>query len=65
MQNDNEIKKIVKEKYGQIAIEATACCGPPSCCRASTRDFAEHTVIEDEYIEIISDAEFKDIEIKK
>jgi arsenite methyltransferase len=49
MQNDNEIKKIVKEKYGQIAIQSASCCGPTSCCGGENSKSFDCTIMKDEY----------------
>jgi arsenite methyltransferase len=49
MQNDNEIKKIVKEKYGQIAKQSTSCCGPTSCCGTANNKIVDYTIMKDEY----------------
>jgi arsenite methyltransferase len=49
MQTDNEIKKIVKEKYGQIAKQSTSCCGPTSCCGTSNNKIVDYTIMKDEY----------------
>lgn len=32
MENPENIKEIVREKYGQLARENGSCCGPTSCC---------------------------------
>lgn len=49
MQNENEIKEVVKEKYGQIARQATSCCAPNSCCGTVDNNIAGYTVMHDEY----------------
>ena len=49
MQNEKEIKEMVKEKYGQIAKQSTSCCGPTSCCGTTDNKIAGYTVMQDEY----------------
>ncbi len=49
MQNDNEIKKIVKEKYGQIAKQSTSCCGPKTCCGSKNSKLVGYSMIQDDY----------------
>ena len=49
MQSDNEIKKIVKEKYGQIARQSTSCCGPTSCCGTKNNKIIGYSIIQDDY----------------
>lgn len=49
MQNENEIKKIVKEKYGEIAKQSLSCCGPASCCGSSNNKLGNYTMIQDDY----------------
>jgi len=46
MSTDNELKQIVKEKYGQIAKEASSCCAP-SCCGGEKA--SDYSMIGDEY----------------
>ena len=48
MQNENEIKEIVKEKYGQIAKQSGSCCGPTSCCGTDNK-IVGYTIMQDEY----------------
>jgi arsenite methyltransferase len=51
MENANEIKKIVKEKYAEIANASTdsGCGGPTSCCSPSVSDY---TVFQDDYSDL-------------
>lgn len=49
MQNEKEIKEIVKEKYGEIAKNSGSCCGPTSCCGSSENKIVGYTVMQDEY----------------
>ena len=49
MQNEKEIKEMVKEKYGQIAKQSTSCCGPTSCCGTTNNKIVGYTVMQDEY----------------
>jgi len=49
MQNENEIKEMVKEKYGQIAKQSTSCCGPTSCCGTTENKIVGYSVMQDEY----------------
>ncbi len=50
MNNNEEMKNIVKDRYSKIVIEATqtSCCGPvtTSCCGPDVKDF---TVFSDDY----------------
>ena len=50
MQKDNELKNLVKEKYGQIAAQSlqqnsTSCCGATSCCTTNEA----YTIMADDY----------------
>lgn len=49
MQNEKEIKEMVKEKYGQIAKQSTSCCGPTSCCGTTDNKIVDYTVMQDDY----------------
>ncbi len=49
MQNEKEIKEMVKEKYGQIAKQSTSCCGPTSCCGSTDNKIVDYTVMQDDY----------------
>jgi len=52
MNNQNEnIKEMVKEKYGEIAKNSGSCCGPASCCGTENKIFG-YTVMKDEYDDI-------------
>ncbi len=48
MNTPEEIKLVVKNKYGEIAKNAgsTGCCGPTSCC---TPDKNDYTIFQDDY----------------
>jgi SAM-dependent methyltransferase len=48
MQTSEEIKKIVKEKYGEIAESNSSCCGPTSCCGPENK-IVEYSVLQDDY----------------
>lgn len=49
MNNQNEIiKEMVKEKYGEIAKKSGSCCGPASCCGTENK-IVGYTVMNDEY----------------
>lgn len=51
METNNEIKKVVKEKYGEIARASSNVgrCGPTSCCGSAENKIAGYTVMQDEY----------------
>jgi len=49
MQNEKEIKEMVKEKYGQIAKQSASCCGPTSCCGTTDNKIVGYTIMQDEY----------------
>lgn len=50
MKTENEIKQVVKEKYGQIAKQNSSCCGPKaSCCGSDSNKIIDYTVMKDEY----------------
>lgn len=55
MQDEIEIKKVVKEKYGQIAKQSNSCC----CSGQNKVD--EYTILHDEYENI--DGHFKDADL--
>ena len=48
MQSNNEIKEMVKEKYGEIAESSSSCCGPISCC-GPTNKVVDYTIMQDDY----------------
>ncbi|MHB8928980.1 MAG: arsenite methyltransferase [Melioribacteraceae bacterium] len=49
MNNQNEnIKEMVKEKYGEIAKNSGSCCGSASCCGTENK-IVGYTVMKDEY----------------
>lgn len=51
MNSNNELKKIVKEKYGEIATKSDEnCCGPTSCCGSS--DITDYSVFNDDYTKL-------------
>jgi hypothetical protein len=37
MATNEELKQLVKEKYGKIAEKNSSCCGPTSCCGPENR----------------------------
>lgn len=48
METPNEIKKVVKDKYSEIALSVKgSCCGPTSCCSDSST--LDYSMIGDEY----------------
>lgn len=49
MQDENEIKEIVKKKYGQIAEQSASSCGPTSCCGTTDNKIVGYTVMQDDY----------------
>ncbi len=51
MSDSNELKSIVKQKYGEIAIKSGEnCCGPTSCCVSS--DITDYSVFNDDYTKL-------------
>lgn len=50
MQTSEEIKQVVKEKYGEIAkaSKSSGCCGP-TCCGDEAGKIVGYTVMKDEY----------------
>jgi len=50
METANELKKVVKEKYGEIAkaSKSSGCCGP-TCCGGEESKIVGYTVMQDEY----------------
>jgi len=51
MPDNNELKNIVKQKYGEIAIKSDKnCCGPTSCCGSS--DISDYSVFNDDYTKL-------------
>ena len=48
MLTNNEIKEIVKEKYGEIAENNSSCCAPTSCCGPTTK-VIDYTIMKDDY----------------
>lgn len=50
MQSSEEIKQVLKEKYGEIAkaSKSSGCCGP-TCCGDSEAKIVGYTVMQDEY----------------
>ncbi|MCX6175288.1 MAG: arsenite methyltransferase [Ignavibacteriales bacterium] len=49
MQNEKEIKEMVKEKYGEIAKQSGSCCGPTSCNGTTDNKIVGYTVMQDNY----------------
>lgn len=63
METPNELKQVVKEKYGEIAkaSKSSGCCGP-ACCGDSSGKIVGYTVMEDEYDHLdgyVADADLK------
>jgi SAM-dependent methyltransferase len=61
METANELKQVVKEKYGEIAkaTKSSGCCGP-TCCSTSDNKIVGYTVMQDEYDNLdgyVSDAD--------
>lgn len=52
MQDENEIKEIVKKKYGQIAEQSSSSCGPTSCCGTTDNKIVGYSVMQDDYTEL-------------
>lgn len=51
MSDSNELKNIVKQKYGEIAVKSDEnCCGPTSCCGSS--DITDYSVFNDDYTKL-------------
>ncbi|MCU0414909.1 MAG: arsenite methyltransferase [Ignavibacteriaceae bacterium] len=50
MKNADDLKQVVKEKYGQIAkaSKTSGCCGP-ACCGDADNKIVGYTVMKDEY----------------
>jgi ubiquinone/menaquinone biosynthesis C-methylase UbiE len=48
MPTNNEIKEMVKEKYGEIADKNSSCCGPTSCCGPKSK-VVDYTIMQDDY----------------
>jgi len=48
MNDQKDLKELVKEKYGEIANSSSSCCGPSSCCGTSNK-IVGYTVMNDEY----------------
>ncbi len=48
MEKPEKLKEIVRQKYGEIAIDSTNCCEPTSCCGPENKD-AEYSVFNENY----------------
>ena len=48
MSKSDEIKQVVKEKYGEIAANNSSCCGPTSCCGTNTK-VIDYSIMQDDY----------------
>ncbi len=48
MPTNNEIKQVVKEKYGEIAANNSSCCGPTSCCGTKNK-VIDYSIMQDDY----------------
>ena len=48
MPTSEEIKKIVKDKYGEIAENDSSCCGPTSCCGTNNK-VVDYSIMQDDY----------------
>ncbi len=51
MKNNDDIKQVVKEKYGEIAVSSSSCCGPTSCCGPSKK-VVDYTIFQDDYTKL-------------
>ncbi|UCH66689.1 MAG: arsenite methyltransferase [Ignavibacterium sp.] len=51
MPANEEIKEMVKEKYGEIAENNSSCCGPTSCCGPENK-VVEYSVLQDDYTDL-------------
>ena len=51
MQTTDEIKKVVKEKYGEIAKSNSSCCGPTSCCGTDSK-VDDYSIMKDDYTKL-------------
>ncbi len=49
MQNSDELKEIVKEKYGEIARKSQTGCGCGCGCGTKTKDAVDYTIMKDDY----------------
>jgi ubiquinone/menaquinone biosynthesis C-methylase UbiE len=61
METANELKQVVKEKYGEIAkaSKSSGCCGP-TCCGGEESKIVGYTVMQDDYHHLdgyVSDAD--------
>ncbi len=48
MSKSDEIKQVVKEKYGEIAKSNSSCCGPTSCCGTDNK-VIDYSIMQDDY----------------
>jgi SAM-dependent methyltransferase len=51
MATNEELKEMVKEKYGEIAESNSSCCGPTSCCGPENK-IVEYSVLQDDYTKV-------------
>jgi SAM-dependent methyltransferase len=51
MATNEELKQMVKEKYGEIAENNSSCCGPTSCCGPENK-VVEYSVLQDDYTKV-------------
>lgn len=51
MVTNEELKQLVKEKYGEIAESNSSCCGPTSCCGPENK-VVEFSVLQDDYTKV-------------
>ena len=63
METANDLKQVVKEKYGEIAkaSKSSGCCGP-TCCSETNDKIVGYTVMQDEYNHLdgyVADADLK------
>ncbi|MCC6545068.1 MAG: arsenite methyltransferase [Nitrospirae bacterium] len=52
MKDKDEIKEIVKDKYGQIARQSSSSCGPASCCATADNKIVGYSVMQDDYTKL-------------
>ena len=51
MATNEELREMVKEKYGEIAESNSSCCGPTSCC-GPENNVVEYSVLQDDYTKV-------------
>ena len=51
MATNEELKQLVKEKYGEIAESNSSCCGPTSCCGPENK-VVDYSLLQDDYSDL-------------